>query len=288
MANTLSTKTFRDKLRSKMLDAALRSALVAEKVCMVDRTENKTIHSPYLTAVTATVQAVAGTYTPADITTTDESLSVADEVIASTHIFGFEATLSAFDLFAETNRELMRSVATAIDKFVVNNLCEDGTGTYTTPSGGFTTAANVPVILSNIVSKVSGFAEAMNGWYVIVENTDLTGIIQSQIGLGYSYADAALNNGYVTSLMGVDIYVVRSGTFVDATTTTVSGTKTWTNLGHRVGGVKNVTTYAAPRGVEYDEKGVTGKTGKEVVASGLIGFKAWTPRATLTIDITLA
>ncbi|HRF69833.1 MAG TPA: hypothetical protein PKV66_00215 [Candidatus Pelethenecus sp.] len=184
--------------------------------------------------------------------------------------------------------ELTRSVASAIDKFVVNNLCEDGTGTYTTPVGGFTTAANVPVILSNIVSKVSGYSEVMNGMYVIVENTDLTGIIQSQVGLGYSYADAALNNGYVTSLMGVDIYVVRSGTFADETTSTVSGTKTWTNAGHRVGGVKNVTTYAAPRGVQFEEKGVTGKTGKEVVVWGLIGFKAWTPRATLTIDITLA
>jgi len=288
MANALSTKTMRDKYRLKQLDTALRSALVAEKVCLVDRTENKTISSPYLSAVTATVQAVAGTYTPAAITTTDDTLTVADEVIASTHIFGFENTLSNFDLFFEANKELTMSVATAIDKFVVNNLCEDGTGTYTTPAGGFTTAANVPVILSNIVSKVSGYSEMMNGMYVIVENTDLTGIIQSQIGLGYSYADAALNNGYVTSLMGVDIYVVRSGTFVDETTSSVSGSKTWTNAGHRVGGVKNVTTYAAPRGVEYDEKGVSGKTGKEVVASGLVGFKAWTPRATLTIDITLA
>lgn len=278
----------RDKLRLSMLDTALRSMLVAEKVCLVDRSENKIIYSPYLTAVTATVQAVAGTYTPAALTTTDDSLTVADEVIASTHIYGFEQTLSNFDLFAEANKELMTSVATAVDKFVVNNLCEDGTGTYTTPAGGFTTAANVPVILSNILSKVAGYSEMMNGLYVIVENTDLTGIIQSQVGLGYSYADAALNNGYVTSLMGVDIYVVRSGTFADETTSTVSGTKTWTNAGHRVGGVKNVTTYAAPRGLMFDEKGVTGKTGKEVVVWGLVGFKAWTPRATLTIDITLA
>lgn len=283
-----STKTMRDKLRLSMLDTALRSMLVAEKVCLVDRSENKIIYSPYLTAVTATVQAVAGTYTPAALTTTDDSLTVADEVIASTHIYGFEQTLSNFDLFAEANKELMTSVATAVDKFVVNNLCEDGTGTYTTPAGGFTTAANVPVILSNILSKVAGYSEMMNGLYVIVENTDLTGIIQSQVGLGYSYADAALNNGYVTSLMGVDIYVVRSGTFADETTSTVSGTKTWTNAGHRVGGVKNVTTYAAPRGLMFDEKGVTGKTGKEVVVWGLVGFKAWTPRATLTIDITLA
>lgn len=288
MANTLSTKTLRDKYRLAQLDHALRVGLVAEKVCMVDRSDAKTIQSPYMSAVTSTVQALAGTYTPAAVTTTDDTLTVADEVITATHIFDFESTLSNFDLFMSVNQEQVNSVVSAIDKFVVNNLCEDGNGAYTTPTGGFTTAANVPVILSNIVSKVSGYADAMNGLYLIVENTDLTGIIQSQVGLGYSYADAALNNGYVTSLMGVDIYVVRSGTFVDATTTSASGTKTWTNAGHRVAGVKNVSTYAAPRGIKFEEKGVTGKTGMEVATIGYIGFKQWVPKQDLTIDITLA
>ena len=288
MANSLSTKTLRDKYRLAQLDNALRVGLVAEKVCMVDRSDSKTIQSPYMSAVSSTVQAVAGTYSPAALTTTDDTLTVADEVITATHIFDFESTLSNFDLFMSANKEQVNSVVSAIDKWVVNTLCEDGTGTYTTPAGGFTTAANVNVILSNLISKVSGYADAMNGMYVIVENTDLTGIIQSQVGSGYSYADSALNNGFVTSMLGVDIYVVRSGTFVDATTTSASGTKTWTNAGHRVGGVKNVTTYASPRGVKFEEKGVTGKTGLEVVTIGYIGHKVWAPKADLTIDITLA
>ncbi len=288
MANTLSTKTLRDKYRSAQIQQALRNALVAEKVCIVDNSEVKTISSPYITAVTTTVQAVVGTYSPAAITTTDDTLTVADEFIAATHIFDFEQTLANFDLFFTAQTAMTNSIVTAIDKFVVNNLCEDGTGAYTTPAGGFTTAANVAVILSNIIAKVSGYADAMNGMYVIVENTDLTGIIQSQAGSGYSYADAALNNGFVSSQMGIDIYVVRSGTFVDATTTAASGSKTWTNLGHRVGGVKKVSTYAAPRGLHFEEKGVTGKTGMEVAGIGYIGFKQWTPTADLTIDITLA
>jgi hypothetical protein len=89
-------------------------------------------------------------------------------------------------------------------------------------------------------------------------------------------------------MLGVDIYVVRSGTFVDATTTSVSGSKTWTNSGHRVGGVKKVSTYAAPRWMTFEEKGVTGKTGMEVAGICYAGFKQWTPTADLTIDITLA
>lgn len=288
MANTLSTKTLRDKYRSAQIQQALRNGLVAEKVCLVDRTELKTISSPYVTAVTTTVQAVAGTYSPAAITTTDDTLTVADEFVAATHIFGFEQTTANFDLFYAANVALTNSVVTAIDKWVLNNLCEDGTGTYTTPAGGFTTSGNVVTILSNIIALTSGYADAMNGLYVVVESTDVTGIVQSQVNTAFNYADMAAKNGLLTNLMGVDIYVVRAGTFVDAAATTVSGTKTWTNLGHRVGGVKNVSTYAAPRGVQYEEKGVTGKTGMEVVCYGLVGFKQWTPTATLTIDITLA
>jgi len=285
---TLSVITLRDKYRSSQIEQALRNALVAEKVTTVDRTENKTISSPYMTAVNSVVQAMTGSYTPASFTTTDDTLTVADEVISATHIFDFEQTLANFDLFYAANKAITNSMVQIIDKWVVNNLCEDGTGAYTTPAGGFTTSANVVVILSNIISKVSGYQDAMNGLYVIVENTDLTGIIQAQTSNGYSYADAALNNGFVTSMMGVDIYVVRSGTFADETTSTTSGTKTWTNLGHRVAGIKGVSTYAAPRGLHFEEKGVTGKTGMEVVAIGYVGFRQWTPKAALTIDITLA
>jgi hypothetical protein len=112
--------------------------------------------------------------------------------------------------------------------------------------------------------------------------------MQAQMSNGFSYADAALNNGFMTSYGGVEIYVVRSGTFVDASTTTVSGTKIWTNSGHRVFGVKNVATYASPRGLRYEEKGVSGKTGVEIAVSAQVGFKLWAQMTDLIVDITLA
>lgn len=286
--NSLSSKTSRDKYRAAQIMQALRNAVVAEKVCLVDRSDLKTISSPYITAMTTTVQAVVGTYTPANITTTDDTLTVADEFIVSGQIKGFEKITSNFDLFFAANQAMTNSVVTAIDKWVLNELCENGTGTYTTPAGGFTTASNVVTIISNIIAKTAGYADAMNGLYVVVENTDITGIVQSQVSTGFRYADESATNGLLGSMLGVDIYVVRSGTFVDATTTSASGTKTWTNSGHRVGGVKKVSTYAFPRGLQFEEKGVTGVTGMEVVAYGLVGFKQWTPTADLTIDITIA
>lgn len=286
--NTLSTKTLRDKYRAAQIQQALRNAVVAEKVCIVDRTELKTISSPYITAVTTTVQAVIGTYTPAAFTTTDDTLTVTDEFIAATHVADFESTLANFDLFYTANQALTNSIVTAVDKWAVNELTAGGTGAYTTPVGGFTTSGNVITILSNILAKVAGFADAMNGMYVIVENTDLTGIVQAQSSNGFNFADMALNNGFIGTMLGVDIYVVRSGTFATATTTSASGSKTWTNLNTRVGGIKKVATFASPRGLKFEEKGVSGKTGMEIAAIAYGGFKQWSPTASLTIKITLA
>lgn len=284
MANTLSTHTLRQKYLKNSLNVALRNVLVSEAVCMVNRSELNTIEAPYITQQNAAVQAKVGTYSVSAMTTTDDTLTVTDEVIFGTHVFDFERLTSNFNLISDFLDDLTYSVGFGVDKFVVNNLCEDGTGTYTTPAGGFTTAANIPVIMSNLVSKVSGYQGPNNGMFLIIENTDMVGFMQAQVASGYSYADMALNNGFMTNYMGVDIYVIRSGTFVSATL----GSTTVTNSGHRVFGIKNVATMASPRGIRYEEKGVSGKTGKEIVAVALIGFKLWTPHASLIVDITLA
>lgn len=286
--NTISTKTYRDKYRLAQLDTLLRSALVTEKICMVDRTGAKTIQSPYGSQSTTTIQAIAGTYSVNAYTTTDDTLTVADEFNNAEHVYDFERTLTNFDLFSNRLMEQNFSVANAIDKWVLNNLCEDGTGAYTTPVGGFTTASNIPTIMANLLSKVAGYSEAYNGLYLVIEQADIVGFVMYGVGAGFGFADSVLNNGFLGRMMGVDIYVVLSGTFVDATTTAASGTKTWTNSGHRVFGVKKITTFAYPTGVKFEEKGVTGKTGMEVVTYGYIGFKAWAPKVTLTVDITIA
>jgi len=142
--------------------------------------------------------------------------------------------------------------------------------------------------MANLLSKVAGYSEAFNGLYLVIEQTDIVGFVISGATTGFSFADAVLNNGLMGRYMGVDIYVVLTGTFVDATTTSASGTKTWTNSGHRVFGVKNVTTFAYPSGVKFEEKQVSQKTGMEIVTYGYLGFKAWTPKLALTVDITLA
>ena len=284
MSNTLSTFALRHKYFSANLQQALRNALVAEAICMVDNTDTKTIENPYITATTATIQAVAGTYSVNAMTVTDDSLSVNDEVVDATQVYDFEMRTGNFDFMANFLDELIYRVSAKIDQFVLNKMLSLASGAYTTPVGGFTTSANVAVICANLLSKVAGYQSGLaSNPFLVIESTDIVGFAQAQVASGFSYADAALNNGFMNSYMGIRIYVIRAGTFVTATLGTLSAT----NSGHRLFGISNLALYASPRGVQYEEKGVTGKTGKEVVAYGLIGAYIWTPHAPLFVNITL-
>ena len=283
MFNTQSTYGDRDKYFQSQYEIVLRNQLVTEKISQVDTSDSKRIQNPYGSQPTATIQAVAGTYSVTAWTVTDDALTVTDEVIYSEHVFAHEEYFAKFDISQSRIDNMMYAVAFGIDKFVLNNLTEDATGTYSTPAGGFTTAANVNEIFGALAAQVQGYQDVNNGLYVVLENTDLPGIYEAGATNGFNTADSVIKNGQIASWMGVDIYVVRSGTFVDATL----GTTTVTNDGHRVFGVKNVSTYASPRGMQFEEKPVSGKTGKEIVVFGLVGFKLWATKTALTVDITL-
>ncbi len=287
MANTIATHHYRQTYRLAKLDALLRKALVAEAVFKVDRSGLKTIESPYGSQPTTTVQTLNGTYSVATWTSTEDQLSVDEEFVSSNHVHDYNETLTNWNTFVSRVDELNNSVATAIDKFALNDVLDQANSSYSTPAGGFTTAANFNVILSNLLSKVAGYEDMNKGTFLVIENTDLPGVIQAMGAQGFSMADSALKNGFMDSYMGVDIYVVRSGVFSDETTSGASGGNTWTNAGHRLFGVKKVATYAAPQGIKVEEKMVSGATGREVVVYGYIGVKAWVSKYDLLIDITI-
>ena len=292
MANSIGTSTLSEVWRIKYmkatLEANLRNALVSRAIFSVDESGSYYIANPYANQPTASVATMAGTYAVSTATTTDDTLTVTDQVTYGEHIFQFEELLSRVDLWMSRVDELSYQVAARADAWFLNEVLANATGTYSTPVGGFTTAANLLVILSNLLSKVAGYADSYKGTFLVLENTDITGVIQAMGSNGFSMADMALKNGFLGSYMGVDIHVVRSGTFVDATTTTASGTKTWTNSGQRLFGVKNVATIAIPGGIQVDEKKVTLKTGRELSVWMNVGAKVWTPKAALFVDITIA
>lgn len=282
--NTQSTYGERDKYFQSQYEIVLRNALVAEKVCMVDNGDEKRIQNPYGSQPTATIQAVAGTYSVTAWTVTDDALTVNNEVIYAEQVFAHEEYFAKFDIAQSRIDNMMYAVAYGIDKFVLNNLLEDGITFYTTPTGGFTNAANINIIMGTLCGLVAGYQGVSGSPFLVIENTDLVGFAIAGATNGFTMADLTIKNGFMNSWMGVDIYIVRSGTFVDATL----GTTTVTNNGHRLFGISKIATYASPRGMQFEEKAVSGKTGREVVTFGLVGFKLWSQRATLVVDITLA
>lgn len=285
VSNTNANTSWRAKWFSTNLQETLKAALVAEKVCAVDKSDTYYIWNPYGAAPTTVVQAICGSYVPAAFTSVDDTLTVAYEFIVSNHIYDDERIMEHGDIMASQMDEMIASVATSIDKYVLNKLCDGGTNvqTYSTPAGGFTTPANIPVIMSNLISKVAGYAETYKGLFIVIEAGDIVGFIQSGAASGFSFADSWLKNGFMGNYMGVDLYVKPTDTF---TTSTIG--EAFVNSGHRVFGVKGTTTYASPRGIQYEEKSIGGETGKEIVAWGYVGFKAWYNKSALTVDITIA
>jgi hypothetical protein len=287
--NTVSSFTYRNKYMMSTLQQVLRNAVVAEKICRVDRTDLYTIQNPYSSQPTASSTGLTGTFSVSNWTTTNDALTVDTQVAIAEHVYSHQQTLTNFDMFADRADNQAYAFAYKIDYEVLNKLCEDGTGTYTTPSGGFTTASNIIPIMANLLSKCAGYQGVGTGYFLVIENTDIVGFAQAGATSGYSMADSVLRNGFMDSFMGVDIYVVRTGTFANAT---LGNGDAVTNSGHRVFGIKGLATYATPRGMTYEEVSVaessTGNTGKQLRTYGNIGFKVWTQIASLIIDITIS
>jgi hypothetical protein len=269
------------------LEVALRKSMVSRAIFNVDESGSYYIANPYRNQPTASVAAIGGTYAVSPFTTTGDTLTVTEQVTYGEHIYEFEESLTRVGLWASSVDELSYAVAVRADAYVLNEVLANAGESYDTPVGGFTTAANWTKILSNLISKVAGYSQAFSSFFLVVENTDLVGILDSQMNTGFNFADSALRNGLIGNQANVEIYMVRTGTFVDATTTTASGTKTWTNSGKRMFGVKNVATYACPGGVHVDEKKVTLKTGRELSVWMNIGAKLWATKTNLICAITI-
>lgn len=287
VANTDASTSWNTKFFGPNFQQILRNALVAEAICKVDRSNSKIIYNPYSSQPTVEISTLTGTYTPTAYTTTNDTLTVGTEFKVGEHVYDFERVMQHADVKMDRMDNQAYAIKNAIDQYVVNLLLEDGTGTYTTPTGGFTVAANIPVIFANLLSKIEGYSTPMGGAYAVLESTDVVGILQAQLTSGFSYSDRGLNNGFFSNYAGVDIYIVPSGTFVNATYVGTDTTSI-TNSGHRLFGVKGAATYAIPQDVVSRSFPVTGKTGEEVSTSGIFGFKLWNQFKALTVDITLA
>lgn len=258
---------------------------VSAKLFPVDRSGVRYKVNPYLTAATAAVATMAGTYAVSTATTTDEACTTSDQVTYAVHDFEFEETQSRVNLGQSYYLDMAAAIAVKVDQFVLNKVLDGAGESYSAPSGGFVTSGNINTIFANINSKLDGYSDSWRGKFVVLENTDMVGLYVAGSTNGFNFADAVLRNGEIGEWQGVKIFTVRSGVFTTATIGTLSAT----NLSHRLAGVMEVPAYQLqPGGVHYDEKKVTLKTGMELSSWVNVGAQVWTQKANLLIDIDVS
>jgi len=66
----------------------------------------------------------------------------------------------------------------------LNELVDNAGESYSTPAGGFADPNNIPKIFGDLLAKVAGYADAYKGLFLVLESTDLSGLIQKQVASG--------------------------------------------------------------------------------------------------------
>lgn len=250
----------------------LHSATVTEAIADIDRSGRKVIQNPYPSTPSVTIQALAGTYTPATFTTTDDSLSVTQEIILSEHVYDFEESLADFDLFQNRTENMAWKAKDKLDTYVLSTVLATSSIATLAVTGGFA-SFGVTKALGQLQGLVAGYSTSQSDVFMVIESTDMSAFITAQVSTGFQMADMALKNGFMGNYLGVDIYVVRSGQ---------------SPSNHRLAGIKRKFTVALPVEWKQEEKGVSGLTGKEIVMYGYTGVKVWNNNLPLIVDVQIA
>ena len=256
----------------------LRNTLVSYAISDVYTGPDKIIHNRFGNDPSLqTNNPISGTFTPGTVDVNEDQLTVDNEAIASVHIFDFEETLTDFNLMADYARRCSFIVRDAVDTAVFAEIATAATGasqTATYNQAGGTT--QVLPLFTTIVSEFAGYEEAsMNGMYLVIDNTHIPNILQAMGVNGFSMADMALKNGFLTEYMGVDIYVTRAGQLPGLT---------------MIAGIKGSTTVALPTGSiggKFQAVQVSGKTGYETATIQYYGVKTWTKNLPKVLNITV-
>lgn len=272
MSNTISSRTYRDLVRNSTLQAILHSATVTEAIADVDRSGKKVIQNPYPSTPTVTIQALAGTYSVNTYTTTDDALTVSQEIMLSEHVYDFEESLAMYDLFQNRVEQMAWKIKDKLDTQMLTDILATSSINTLVVTSGFASYGVIKA-LAGLQGLVAGYSTGQNQVFLVIENTDIAAFIQAQVSTGFNMADMALKNGFMGNYLGVDVYVVRSGQ---------------SPSNHRLGGIKKSFTVALPTAWKTEEKQVSGATGWEIVMYGYYGSKVWHNNLNLVVDVQIA
>lgn len=280
MANTISAQTYK-QMWERTLQRQLEKSLVSYRIANTITDAVKQIHNPYQSRPTATDQALAGTYTVATFSTTDDTITVDKEAIVAEHVYKHEQLLSRYDLGVERAKEHAYVIKEKIDAVAFQTIATTS-GTLTVDNTDLGGAAGPITLSANNVDDV--FRVAMEkllaanvpvdrGVFIVLAPDHLTKLAEFQQSNGFSMADAALRNGFVTQFGGFDVFVSNQ-LYNDGT------------QDHAIAGAYGAFQLVLPRGgATFETKAVSGKTGREIVSQQIYGMGVWNYDKTKLVDI---
>lgn len=233
MANvTTSIDANKAEFWEARMQVNLRKTLVSQEVAAVTSALNRgdKIHKPYFTEHSAVSYTPGTEVTLQGASSTDDSITINTFKDVPMYLDEAEETQSYYNTMAEMVDSASYQLADTIDAAVFAH-SDYGTEFDAGDCGG-TNGSAIVLSSANVITLFSNARRALQVLNVIEAN-DFCAVLppaaamyvnQSATGVGFNFADAALNNGRVGNYMGFEIYVSNN-----LTTATYGGTANTTN-----------------------------------------------------------
>jgi len=263
MANTLTD--LNKEVWAREMQLELEKSLVAMQICKkspesLDGVD--TINKPYRS------RHLMQTYTPGtdfsaqDLTGTNEQLSINQYKVVPAYIDAVAKLQSGYDFMGEYGRDFVEDLKRGIDAAILSDY-DQATSTVSDGDFGGTSGVRVAVTPSNVNKlfslagkKLNNLHVGQNNRFAVISPSVLENLQVYTGGVGSRLGDKVLDNGFVGSRFGFDIYVSANLTWTgrwtpanlpsDTQTITIAGvtftfeTGTPTNAGD----IKSVTDVA--------------------------------------------
>lgn len=246
----------------------LDKKLVAKPITTTDSRATRIFHNPFNSTPVGTNGTKQLTYAIEDMTSADDTLTVAQRATAAEHIDSYEQMMTSYDLMSQQEQRQAYRIADFIDQYVLNKpvgfagvrKIDNGvvTGGASDGAAYVTSSANinnVPIKISQFLALGNGAMEKGLFWVVSpYEMANMTAYAQSH---GFTIADESIRSGY-TGLVGKDfggVSVYQSNNLTHTTVLTLATNPTaGDTLTFTINGRSVIFTFRASATVAGDIK----------------------------------
>jgi hypothetical protein len=221
MSNTIADGALR-QLWMQGVQEDLDKKLVAKGIGTIDSRASRIFHNPFNSTPVGTNGTKQSTYTTENMTSTDDTLTVAQRAAIAEQIDNYEQIMADYDLMSQQERRQAYRLADYIDQYVLNmpvsksgvRQIDNGIiGGGASDSAGYVLSSSNANTAANTLAEylALGNAALENGLFWVVSPYDMTKITGYAQSHGFNLQDSAISQGYLGSagkvFSGMDLFV---------------------------------------------------------------------------------